>query len=885
MADNFDTLSIRITASATNAIKKVNALADALGKLNGALNGIDTSGLEQVTSGLTGLNGQITVLRGNTRTIRTAARNLNEMGQTAGGVAEATDSMRNLADGIREASQNAGNESAGNFRRFADTLRGFASGVANTGVKNVAAFGKAFLAIGRGASNVIGKIRDFAKQTKKTSSNASSLAKELLRVSKMMKLMITRMILRKIITGIGDGFKNLAQYSSQVNASMSLLWNSFRQLGNSIAAAVSPLLNALAPALNYLIQLIISAVNAINQLISAMLGLGVWTRAKTLTDDYAKSLEKAGGAAKELKKTVLGFDELNQLQDNKNSGGGATSPANMFEEAAVDKKWKDLADKILDPIKRAWARVGDYVKKSWEKAFKNVKKLGKDIADDFLEVWNQPRTVQMLEDMFRIVGNIGQFVGNLASSFDRAWNKADVGKRILENIRNICAEIVAGVEDITLSWALWADKVNFSPFLESIEKWTASLEKPVSTIMDMLSDFNDHFIQPVATWLIEDGIPKLIDIFTDFNNKVEWDVIKERVDRVWQALAPFAIEVGEGLVQFMGKVGDKVAKFLNSDAWDAFIDTLIKWTAEVDADDVEHGLTIIADALIAYESMKWLSTIATGLKTFFGAFGGASAAGTGAEAAAGGISAFAGALQVLGAVWAGLAIAETQKDSWFEKWGERLGIEKEQTDRMSEYYKGISGDWQLLKDDFNLVKGAITGDVVEIRNAEGELVSSNAGWVQKLHDQAATEKLQTSVIKANIQGRIDARKTETSEFSSAAESQKSILERLKQTTKDSTSSMRADFSTAKTQIGKDMADTQKSVEDSTKKIRSSFDKDKWTFSGVGDGLEATFKSAKDKIKSVWNSIADSLNGSHSIGGASFPINLPKLYATDRKSVV
>lgn len=870
MATNFDNLSIKITASATDAIKKVNQLADALTKLNGALNGIDTSGLQGVTSEVEKASDAIVKLRGSARTVKTIAKNIAQIGQTSGNVAQVSDSAKSLADAANEVAENtkdagqtAGGSASGGFDKFKKTL---------SNVGSVAS--KALKSIGKMSSG----LKRTSKSSKSASASASSLAKELLRVGKMMKLMITRMVLRKIITGIGDGFKNLAQYSAKVNASISLLWNSFRQLGNSIAAAVSPLLNAFAPALNYLIQLIIQAVNAINQLVSAMLGLGTWTRAKTLTDDYAKSLDKASGSAKELKKTVLGFDELNQLQDNKNKGGGTTDPTNMFEEVEVGSKWKKLAEDLLKPLKEAWNNVGDQVVKSWKKAMQRVKKLGKDVARDFLAMWGEDATTKVFENILMSIKNIGDFVGNIANSFDKAWNKNLVGLRIFERLRDLVGIVAKGIEDITASWAKWADTIDFSPMLESFAGLLSALKEPANFLMGVLKDLNEKFVQPVAKWLIEEGIPKLTDVFTNFVDKVDWDKLHDRITKIAEALAPFAITIGEGLIKFIGDVSDKIAEFANSDKWDAFIDTLVKWMNEVDADDVANGLTVIATALIAYKTFTWLSSIANGLNAFFGAFGGAGAAGTGAEAAAGGISAFAGALQVLGAVWAGLAIAETKKDSWFEKWGERLGIEKEQTDRMSEYYKGISGDWKLLKDDFNLVKGAITGDVVEIRNAQGELVNSNAGWVQTLHDQAATEKLQTSVIKANIQGRIDARKNETKEFTSVADSQKSVLERLKQTTKDTTSNMRSDFSAAKTQISKDMADTQKAVDDSTKKMRSSFDKDKWTFSGVGDGLEATFKSAKDKIKSVWNSIADSLNGSHSIGGASFPINLPKLYA-------
>ncbi len=161
--------------------------------------------------------------------------------------------------------------------------------------------------------------------------------------------------LRKAFT---DGMQNLVKYSSETNASMSLLMNSTNQLKNSVAAAGAPILNALAPALNTIIQLCINAANAVNQLFSALTGHGTWIKAKKQTQDYAKSLGKAGKAADDLKTHTLGIDELNVVDQNKNSGSGGSggaSAADMFETQDIDSKYKEWADKI----KSMW-NAGDF---------------------------------------------------------------------------------------------------------------------------------------------------------------------------------------------------------------------------------------------------------------------------------------------------------------------------------------------------------------------------------------------------------------------------------------------------------------------------------------------------------------------------------------------
>ena len=155
-------------------------------------------------------------------------------------------------------------------------------------------------------------------------------------------------LINKLRKAFVDGMQNLVKYSSETNASMSLLMNSTNQLKNSVAAAASPLLNALAPALNTIIQMCINAANAVNQLFSALTGHGTWIKAKKQTQDYAKSLGKAGKAADDLKTHTLGIDELNIVDQSKSggSGGSGASAADMFETDEIDSKYKEWSDKI-----------------------------------------------------------------------------------------------------------------------------------------------------------------------------------------------------------------------------------------------------------------------------------------------------------------------------------------------------------------------------------------------------------------------------------------------------------------------------------------------------------------------------------------------------------
>ena len=173
----------------------------------------------------------------------------------------------------------------------------------------------------------------------------------------------TYALINKIRSGLIDGLKSIVQYSEETNQSISMLRNSFTQFKNSVAAAVTPIINTFAPAINMIIELCTRAVNAVNQLISALLGRDMWIKAKKGTEDYAKSLK---GAAKAAKNGLRTFDELKLITTNSGGGSGDTSAADMFETLPVESKWKELAGKvrkalqpIIDDFKSLWKHVLD----------------------------------------------------------------------------------------------------------------------------------------------------------------------------------------------------------------------------------------------------------------------------------------------------------------------------------------------------------------------------------------------------------------------------------------------------------------------------------------------------------------------------------------------
>lgn len=762
--------------------------------------------------------------------------------------------------------------------------------------QGLANFGKSLQSISKKLDNVIKKLFNFNSHTKDSKKSTDSfrissdkLAKSLTRTAKMLRLMVVRMVLRKLIDNVTTGFGNLARASETFNASLSLLWNSFRQLGNSVAAAVSPLINALAPALNYIIQLCIKAVNVINQLISALVGKGTWTKAKGLSDSYGASLEKGAKSAKELKKTVMSFDELNQLDDNSDKGGGAsaTDPADMFELAEVEQKWKDLAqnildymNKILDPIKKAWAKVGDYVVSSWKKAFKSLGKLFKDIGDDFLEVWNQPETLAVLENILRIVGNLGNLVDALATKFDIAWKRNEVGKKILENIRDIFGIIISHIEEATRKTTVWAMQLDFYPLLEAFRGWLESIKPVVDAISQVFEDFYTDVLLKLTQWALEKGLPELLQVFIDFNEKVDWENLKTQFKDLWAHIEPFAERVGEGLILFIRDVSDALANFINSKAFQNFLDAVKNWMDNVDADDVARTLKLVAGAIITLkgalfllEGIKGINATFDTIKTFLGFFSNASwltnLKGT-AEAVGGLSSSLAG----LGATLQTFDLfKKINEDKEISKLSDDLMDGKISIEDYSEAvneinYGTVIKDTYSLGDAFkDLFTNCISKDKVDILGSLRESLRQNHEWFDNFvtwvesWSQTTTksfddvQRAADSFSTQNVVEQTNSLESSSASFGKFAEEVTVMQESVSTDMAYLSSNIEGEWQT----ITKTTDDGSNNVKKTTDDLKSCFTADKWTLSGVWEGIEATFNNAIEIAKEIWNRLADWIN--------------------------
>ena len=436
-------------------------------------------------------------------------------------------------------------------------------------------------------------------------------------------------LVNKLRSGLKEGFENLLTYSKSLENSVNGLKATALTLKNAFAAAFSPFVEIALPYVQRLLDYMVQLVSIAGQFFAALTGRKSYIRAIKQTTD---ALEDENAA---MNKQLSGLDKLNNLssqQGGKDSGAGGT----MFEEVPIEsgildaaEKIKDILSKLFEPLKKAWEQEGQFVMDSWKYALEEVWKLIKDIGRDFMIVWNEDETVAVLANILHIIGDIGLIVGNLARNFREAWNTNQVGLEILRNIRDVIGIIVQHIRNMADATVEWADKLNFYPILDAFERFLDSIKPVVDAIWGIIEDFYTKVLLPLSKWTLEKGLPELLQVFIDFNNKVDWVALRANLAEFWEHLEPFAETVGEGLILFIQKVSDALAGFINSDAFKDFLKTVEDWMDSITAEDVANTLVKVAEALIAlklamlgFAAIKGIAEIGTVLKSFFGMFTG-----------------------------------------------------------------------------------------------------------------------------------------------------------------------------------------------------------------------------------------------------------------------
>lgn len=353
---------VKITASAFNSLAKgIERVAEAAGSLTAE----NLANLEKMVNILSKLQG--VDLQGLGSAMRAArspkikptepvATEMQENIRTANEIDVLTIKLRFLREAMEEAF------AAGDAKK-ANDLRA-----------QILQTEKALEKAKRAADGTRKGFREMAKEFAKSDGPITRLLSSLKRIA---MYRILRTILKEIGKAFSEGLEKAYIFSSGIQTeghrfaeAMDRMKSSSNQMKGQLGSAFIALLAAIEPILITIINLAIRVADAISQFMSAFTGK-TYLKANATAAQFADTMARGGAAAKEWKNQLLGFDEINRLNEPSQGGGGSGSnplDGYQFEDAPINEKILNFVNTIEERLEPALERLKgafERLKEAW----------------------------------------------------------------------------------------------------------------------------------------------------------------------------------------------------------------------------------------------------------------------------------------------------------------------------------------------------------------------------------------------------------------------------------------------------------------------------------------------------------------------------------------
>ena len=315
---------------------------------------------------------------------------------------------------------------------------------------------------------------------------------------------------------------------SLISRAMSIITSQDEQLKNDVDYIRNVVVYALEPVVRQIIEWL-------KQIIIYARAIGYAFTEKDIFESANKNLKKAANNAKDLKKQLTGFDEMNVLSDT-SSGKSSVAIPDWADDDDYQKKGKE--------IKSFWDGISQFWETGWEEMFLTVG------------------------------GKWGQFVQGLGETFHGFYL---VFKGIIDIIVGVFEWLVAAfngdLEGMNKAWEkIWNGIVDFVKGIFDI--LVGIIDISVGIIKGIFITIFDFIVKQIIepTWNTLKGI--LDKVISGF----QWAI--DKVVGMFKWLYTKITDILKGIFSFFGEIGTKVGDAI-SGAFKAVINIMLQTVERV----------------------------------------------------------------------------------------------------------------------------------------------------------------------------------------------------------------------------------------------------------------------------------------------------------------
>lgn len=445
-----------------------------------------------------------------------------------------------------------------------------------------------------------------------------------------------------------------------------ILVENLKSLGGTVGTA---LINVFKPLVSWLNGVMTKVISVVKNIVDALGAIFGWTLEITPTgstyddaasgmedisdaaDDAGSSMGNAADKANELKKAVMGFDEIDKLPDeSSSSGGGSGSGSGSGNSSSGDAasgsgtsmevvKTEGVLEKYKSEIKTL-EQLGKYIGESltkamesipWKGIYEKAGNFGTGLAS-FLNglispelfgtlgatIANSINTALVFLDSFGDTFNWENFGDSLASGINSFFKNSDF-KFAASTFKKLAKGVYKGIKKALkkIDWTQIGSQIK--GFLSEIDLGEGFNEL-FSFAESAIGSFYTNALKPIGDWTLGTGLPKLLKVTRRFLKKIDWETLNSSLERFWSAVSPFATAVGEGLISFYEDLLAVGKKFINKVVPNA-LDKISTALEGMDAEQIEkigYALGVVATSIAGIKITK---SVLSNLEALFSLFG------------------------------------------------------------------------------------------------------------------------------------------------------------------------------------------------------------------------------------------------------------------------
>ena len=330
---------------------------------------------------------------------------------------------------------------------------------------------------------------------------------------------------------------------------------------------------------------------------------------KAANEQAKKAFEETKKANEELQGSLMGFDELNVLDNNKNKDNSKfegqplekftpqqkqdtpifddpaqddTSldgdqpgidwnvPLEGYQSAidAVDKLKKVLGE-LFDPMKKAWDEKGQAVIDAAKYSWSEIKRLLGDVGNSFMHVWDNGTGQKVVENLLQLLADMLNIVGDIARAFANAWEQGDRGTKFIQAIFDALNRVLELIHHIATSFReAWNDGTGERIAAHLIELFTG-IANIVGNLAGQFDKAWQHgnvgtSIFKTILGMVDDMLGALSDMANytaNWAKKLDFTPLLQSIDNLLKSIRPVTKDVWDGIEWAYKNILLPLAKF------------------------------------------------------------------------------------------------------------------------------------------------------------------------------------------------------------------------------------------------------------------------------------------------------------------------------------